>query len=399
MASASAATEPVQKIFLDKIKEFKTSNKGLDDAHKKAMADEMDRLRRVYQVEDESKLSKLEYKFSPEVNVSLHDIDTKKQLREQIASGEYQKQLVAHAKPKSALLDSIPEQVTLDMHLPPLNKPDPSLILDNSGPLLPAKFAGYKPDYEFVGDKMTLEKLEREFLVKFGPDMPTIHDDKSPQRDLVNFPREKIPLDTPPTRFHFIPESWFRFFYPTTGVTGPYAFAGAFTTFLFSKEWLVWEHELLTGVSSSIILTYAVIKYGPKCREWLNGVVKKEDDGWENWRTGNIKFLEQMREHYKGQLNKAPLIKDLYSVREQDVAVQLEAEYRRRLKTIYEDTKRRLNFLVSVADSQRQIAHKNMVNWVISNAVSSIGQKQETEILDNCIVNLKQLASKNANAI
>lgn len=399
MASASAAAEPVQRIFLDKIKEFQTSNKGLDEAHKKAMVDEMDRLRRVFRVEDESKVAKLEYKFPPEVNVSLHDIDEKRELREQIASGEYQKKLVAQSKPKSALLASIPEQVTQDMHLPPMNKPDIRLILENQGPMLPAQLGKVRPDYEYVGDKMTPEKLERDFLVKFGPDMPTIDDDKSPQRDIVNFPRENILLDTPPTRYHIIPESWFRFFYPKTGVTGPYAFAGAFTTFLFSKEWLVWEHELLTGVTSTIILSYAVIKFGPKCREWVVSQVKKEVDGWEEWRTGNIKSLEHIQKHYKGQLAKAQTIKDIYEAREQDIEVQLEGEYRRRLRTVYEDTMRRLNYLVSVADSQRQIAHKNMVNWVISNAVSSIGQKQEAEILDDCIVNLKQLASKNAKAI
>lgn len=210
MASASAAAEPVQKIFLDKIKEFKTSNKGLDESNKKAMADEMERLKRVFKVEDENKLAHLDHKFAPEANVSLHDIDENKQLREQIQSGEYQKQLVASSTPKSVLLASIPEQVTHDLHLPPLNKPDASLIFNNEEPLMPIQIGESKPDYDFIGDKMTPDRLEKDFLVRFAPDMPTIDDDKDPQRDAVNFPRQPIPLEAPPTRFHFVPESWFQ---------------------------------------------------------------------------------------------------------------------------------------------------------------------------------------------
>jgi F-type H+-transporting ATPase subunit b len=400
MASASASPEPIQKLFLEKIREFKNSNKGLDETHKRMLDDEMMRLKRVHNIEDENKLTQLDHKFESEHNVALYDIDSSKELRQKIQSGEYQKQVSAQSVAKSELLESIPEQVTHEFHLPPLNKPDPELAIQQCGPPNPVKVGEVRPDYEYTGPaKITPEQIERQMLVKFSDDMPTIHDDKKPQRDAVNFPRQPPLLDTPPTRYHVIPESWFQFFYPKTGVTGPYLFAGAFTTFLLSKEWLVMEHELLGATSSIVIFAYAIPKFGPKVRDYIMKGHQATIDGWDNWQKGNAAALGELIEEYKQSMNCGDVIKELYEARKQEIDLQLEGEYRNRLKKVYDDTKRRLNYLVAVADSQRQIHHHHMVNWVISNVHSSFGPKQESEVLDNCIMNLKQLASKNANVI
>lgn len=398
-ASAAAAQNPVQRLFIDKVREFKTANKGLDGAHQKAMEEEMKRLKRVYSVEDENKLTQLDHKFSAECNVSLRDLDENRELRKSIASGEYQKQMAVATAPKSEILESIPEQVYVDLHLPPHNKPSIDLILNNQGVPVPVRIGEELPDYASNLEPMTPDQLERDMLVRFGPDMPTINDDKAPERDLVNFPKYKQNLDTPPTRHHIIPESWFDFFYPKTGASGLYTFAASFGTFLFSKEYLIFEHEMIGVLSSITLCTYAVIKFGPKFSAWVKPEMQKELDAWDAWQHGNIDYLSKYKDHYSKQLEKPELIEDLYKIRDHDINLQLENEYRTRLDTIHNDVKRRLNYLVAVAESKRQVAHKNMVDWVISNAVSSFGPKQESEVLDNCILNLKQLASKNANVI
>lgn len=400
MASASASSDPIQRLFLEKIRDFKTSNKGLDETHKRMLDDEMLRLKRVYDVQDESKLTQLEHKFEGEHNVALYDIDSSKELRLKIQSGEYQKQLATASKPKSELIESTPDQTRHEFDLPPLNKPDPDLMCQMSGVPKPMELGPVQPDYEYSGPtKVTPDQIEREFNVKFSDDMPTIHDDKSPQRDTVNFPRQGPLLDTPPTRYHVVPESWFQIFYPKTGVTGPYLFAGAFGTFLLSKEWLVMEHELLTAFSSTIIFAYGITKFGPQVKEAIMKPLNAEIEGWDKWQQGNAQALGGLIDNYKKALSSGNIIDELYQARKQEIDLQLEGEYRNRLKKVYDDTKRRLNYLVAVADSQRHVSHQNMVNWVISNVHSSFGPKQESEVLDNCIVNLRQLASKNANVI
>lgn len=109
--------------------------------------------------------------------------------------------------------------------------------------------------------------LEDFLNIRFGPNMPTILDEKSPTRDLVNFPRQ-VRKDFPePCRLGIIPESWFQAFYEKTGVTGPYCFLYSFLTFMLSKEWLVVEHELLVGIEVTIIIVALTKMFAPNIRE------------------------------------------------------------------------------------------------------------------------------------
>jgi F-type H+-transporting ATPase subunit b len=55
----------------------------------------------------------------------------------------------------------------------------------------------------------------------------------------------------------------FKFFYPKTGVTGPYVFLAGLTTYCFSKEIYVMEHEFYTGLSILVAVVYATKKFGP----------------------------------------------------------------------------------------------------------------------------------------
>lgn len=72
-----------------------------------------------------------------------------------------------------------------------------------------------------------------------------------------------------PTRLGFIPDSWFAYFYPKTGVTGPYVFGTGLLTYLLSKEIWVLEHEFWGGVSFFIMIIYGLKKFGPQVGAWL----------------------------------------------------------------------------------------------------------------------------------
>lgn len=124
---------------------------------------------------------------------------------------------------------------------------------------------------EEVGDEYDPknESLESFLNLRFGANFPTIKDDQNPQRDLKNFPRPVQPDFSEPTRLGIFPESWFNAFYNKTGVTGPYVFLGTFTTFLLSKEWLVFEHEILVGIEATIILVVAAKMFGGDIRRSL----------------------------------------------------------------------------------------------------------------------------------
>lgn len=112
--------------------------------------------------------------------------------------------------------------------------------------------------------------IAEQINVNFGPSMPTIEDDKKPERDLVNFPRPERAENPEPVRLAFIPESWFKAFYEKTGVTGPYLFFGGLTTFLLSKELLIIEHEMVVGFTIAVIFGYAIQKLKEPTRAYFN---------------------------------------------------------------------------------------------------------------------------------
>lgn len=402
MATATASQlDPIQRLFLDKVKEFKTSSKGLDAKHQQILKDELERLKRVYGIEDVNKISQLNYKFADEVDVSIRDLEENRELRSAIASNSLK--IEENKEEESALLASIPKPITAKYHLPAINKPDFTMLLPDD----PTKVAPCVPslgepveDYKVKDSIMTPFKLQRLLKVMFGPNMPTIHDDaNNPQRDLKNFPRIKQPLETPPARHGLIPESYFTFLYPKLGASGFYTLTGGFSLFLLSKEWVPIEHHFLAIPTVIIIFSSLLWKYGEKLSEYTSKVMKAQDQEWLDWQQRNIDLLEDIKQNYKAELAKDNLINAVYDARENDVSLQLESEYRRRVKKVFDDTKRKLNYLVSVAETENNVTRRNMVNWVIENSTKTIGAKQESEVLDNCIGNLKKLSVKYANVV
>lgn len=71
----------------------------------------------------------------------------------------------------------------------------------------------------------------------------------------------------------------FQYFYPKTGVTGPYVFGAGLATYLFSKEIYVMEHEYYSGLSILLMVVYATKKFGPSLAAYLD---KEVDVSLEN---------------------------------------------------------------------------------------------------------------------
>jgi len=217
---------------------------------------------------------------------------------------------------------------------------------------------------------------------------------EGPERDLVNFPRPKRLLDPLPTRLGFIPDSWFQFFYSKTGVTGPYVFGVGFTTYILSKEILVLEHEFWTGVSLFMMIIFAVKKFGPQIRTYLSSEREKLMAEWNEGRDSEIKAMKETIENEKKAQWQAEGQKMLFDVKRENVGLQLEAAYRERLRDVYAEVKKRLDYQVDKQQVETNIQQKHMVNWIISRVQKAITPEAEQENLRKCISDLKGLAAK-----
>ncbi|OQR69567.1 putative ATP synthase protein [Tropilaelaps mercedesae] len=219
--------------------------------------------------------------------------------------------------------------------------------------------------------------------------------DEGPERDLVNFPRLKRPLYPGKVRLGFLPEEWFTALYPKTGVTGPYLFGTGLLTYLYSKEWLLTDHEFFVGLSLASIIIFVVKKIGPEYTRFIDAEMDKEESELKKGVEDELKAHEQgIKDEELHQYQIANTAKAMAEAKKDNVALQLETEFRQRQLQVFNEVKRRLDYQLEVANIERRLQQKYMVDWVVTNVLKSLSGRQEKDALAKCITDLKALAAK-----
>lgn len=217
---------------------------------------------------------------------------------------------------------------------------------------------------------------------------------KSAERDEVNFPRPVRPIEPGKVRLGFVPEEFFKFMHPKTGVTGPYMLGVGLATFLCSKEIYVMEHEYYTGLSILIMVVYAVKKFGPSVGAYLDKEIDEIENSWVSYREGSIQGIKDSIEAEKKAQWEAQGQDVLFDAKKENVALQLEAAYRQRLATVHSEVKKRLDYQMETANVKTRIEQKHMVDWIVNSVKTSLTPAQEAAALKQCFADLKALAPK-----
>ena len=205
------------------------------------------------------------------------------------------------------------------------------------------------------------------------------------------FERPVRPEYPSPVRHGFIPEEWFTFFYPKTGVTGPYAFGIGVSTYLVSKEIYVLEHEFYSGLSLAIVLIYGIKKLGPSFAAYLDKGIDEMENNLESGRTQEIESLKDLIEHEKKEQWRTDSQKMIMDIKKENIAMQLEAAYRERLAHVYSEVKKRLDYQVQLLDVERRLSQKHMVQWIVENVKKAFTPEQEKAVPLQCISDLQAL--------
>lgn len=195
-------------------------------------------------------------------------------------------------------------------------------------------------------------------------------------------------------RMGFIPDEWFQFFYPKTGVTGPYVFGAGMLTYLCSKEIYVMEHEYYSGLSILAMVIYATKKFGPGLAAYLDKEVDAIENSWNESREAEKKALADAIEAEKKEQWRAEGQLLLCDAKKENIALQLEAAYRERAMAVFNEVKKRLDYQVERENADRRIQQKWEVQWVVNNVLKAITPDQEAKTLNQCISDLGALAAR-----
>jgi len=216
--------------------------------------------------------------------------------------------------------------------------------------------------------------------------------EKNPERDHANFPRRCVKELPDPVRHWWIPEEYFQFFHSKTGVTGPYMFAISLGTYMSSKEIFVYEHDFYCGLCFWGAMVTLANMIGPGITKSLDAEIDANKAELDSIRQREIDRCAQAVEDEEKSQWMAGSYEELIAAKKESVALQLEAEYRARIKDAFTQVKKRLDYQLQTANVLRANEQKHMVNWIIENVKKSITAKQEEDALKKCVADLKALA-------
>ncbi|CAF4301832.1 unnamed protein product [Rotaria sp. Silwood2] len=148
--------------------------------------------------------------------------------------------------------------------------------------------------------------------------------DQWPERDLVNYPPYKLREVPNPVRWYCIPESWFKFFYEKTGVTGPYMFFYGLIIYGFSKEYIVLWYDFTEYLILAAAVITVVKKLGPSVGNAFRGWHLEEVDRYNSVVNNSKAMAGKMLHSYEESLERAGSIGKLNEVRKDIINMGLE---------------------------------------------------------------------------
>lgn len=258
------------------------------------------------------------------------------------------------------------------------------------------RFKGVALKGELEPPKALFDDIGKKFYFEQVPAVPK--DFKEfPERDLVNFPYPERPHMPPKARFLLIPDQWCKEIEKITGTSGPYLFIGTAVAFLFNREMLTLDvngtYLIFSWIPFYLLLRHA---FSYRVDKWF----------YEMWKTAN----NERKDHIQSELREAIDFKkvssdeagSLKAVQEnfptifhENLALQLEATYRKNIDYAWDELKRRLDYLQEVQETKERFAKEMLLKTIIEGVRKQI-ETNEGDIrgkyMDQCIEQLKVLA-------
>lgn len=162
--------------------------------------------------------------------------------------------------------------------------------------------------------------------------------------------------------------------------------------YFLSKEIYVVNHETVAAACILSVIIYGIKKYGADVAAFADKLNEEKIAKVTDIKNNSIKDLEAAIEQEKKEQWRAEGRSYLFDAKRNNIAMLLEANYRERLLTVYNEVKKRLDYQVAMQNLKHQKEQDHMIQWVEKNVVQSITPQQQKESIAKCISDLKALS-------
>jgi len=278
-----------------------------------------------------------------------------------------------------------------DRDLPPEKQDKPGLISR-----IALRFKGIPLKGEGSPPSCALSDMDKFVAMPLFPEIPKDFKEH-PDRDLKNYPYPLKPMYLSKARMQVLPDSWFQPFYKVTGTTGPYVFFFGLYTFLIGNSILIMD-TVLRKYLFFFIPTYVIFSriFGYRLQKWHSKNAYAIISTFENHKQEELDTVQAYRKESNAAFDSLNAMKEQFpTIIKENMALQLEASYRKNVSKVASEMKRRLDYLQETEATKRRFEREHQLKW-ISNAVrdqiTSNKDGIKDRYMDECITKLKQLA-------
>jgi len=256
------------------------------------------------------------------------------------------------------------------------------------------RFKGVPLPGEAQKPRSMFEDIGKEYIAPPLPPMPANYKEH-PERDLVNFPYPARFQYPPKTRLLMIPDSWCTPFHKVTGTSGPYLFFGGVLAFYLNKELWVFEEQghLLLGWILFYVILSRTINY--RVEKWGAEQYKEGMDRFKAIIADELKHAVEFRKTSAAEAASFTAMQtDFPTIFKENLALQLEATYRKNVDKVATELKRRLDYLKEVEETKQRFERELFMKAIIdgvSRAVETNEGNVKSKYLESCIAQLGQL--------
>ncbi|KAH7716203.1 ATP synthase B-like protein [Aphelenchoides avenae] len=259
------------------------------------------------------------------------------------------------------------------------------------------RFQGIPLPGESQKPKSAFDQMHAFAVPKPLPEMPKDYKEY-PERDLVNFHYPTKTLYPPKTRLLAFPDSWFTPFQKVTGTSGPYLFYGGLFAFLVNKE--IWVFEENAAKLLGFIYVYVLLSrvFGHRIDKWSYEYQQQHFANLRKIIDDDLKDAVDFRKNAAAEAESLRAVRENFpTIFKENLALQLEATYRKNVATVSDELKRRLDYLREVEETKARFERDILLKSIVGGVQKAIDTNEggiKEKYLDNCIAELKGLAAR-----